>query len=133
MDPDTPGESAVFVDPADGSDAHRITPWGRWTTSARWSPSGDWIVFDRDDGSGFHNEYLVHPDGSGLHVIDTDPQARGACCAQWSPDGRYLAYQHVENADEQHVALYVVNVNGPPHRRRTTSADGSYMSFGWVP
>jgi hypothetical protein len=47
-------------------------------------------------------------------------------------DGSYLVYQHVEGSSDDHVALYVVNVDGPAHRRRITGADGSYMSFGWV-
>ncbi|HWH64498.1 MAG TPA: hypothetical protein VNS99_00295 [Gaiellales bacterium] len=127
-----PGLGAVFVASADGSHAHRITDPGDWTTSARWSPSGDWIAFDKAASGGFHSVFLVHPDGSDLHMVDPDPAATGSCCAQWSPDGSYLVYEHVEGSSDDHVALYVVNVDGPAHRRRITGADGSYMSFGWV-
>lgn len=127
-----PGLSAVFVAPA-GGNAHRITDWGEWTTSARWSPSGDWIAFDKATSGGFHSVFLAHPDGSDLHMVDPDPAATGSCCAQWSPDGRYLGYEHVERGSDAHVALCVVNVDGPAHRRRITGANGSYMSFGWVP
>jgi hypothetical protein len=128
-----PGLSAVFVASANGSHAHRITDPGEWTTSARWSPSGDWIAFDKAAAGGFHSVFLVHPDGSDLHMVDPDPAATGSCCAQWSPDGRYLVYEHAEQGSDDHIALYVVNVDGPAHRRRITGADGSYMSFGWVP
>jgi Tol biopolymer transport system component len=128
-----PGLSAVFVASAGGGNAHRITDWGDWTTSARWSPSGDWIAFDKVAAGAFHSVFLMHPDGSDLHTVDTDPAAAGSCCAQWSPDGRYLVYEHVEGGSDKHVALYVVNVDGPAHRRRITGANGSYMSFGWVP
>ena len=41
--------------------------------------------------------------------------------------------EHVEQNSDSHIALYVVNVDGPAHRRRITGANGSYMSFGWVP
>ena len=127
-----PGLSAVFVASANGSNAHRITDPGEWTTSARWSPSGDWIAFDKAVSGGFHSVFLVHPDGSDLHMVDPAAAATGSCCAQWSPDGSYLVYEHVEENSDRHIALYVVNVDGPPHRRRITGADGSYMSFGWV-
>lgn len=128
-----PGLSAVFVASAGGSNAHRITDWGEWTTSARWSPSGDWIAFDRVASGAFHSVFLAHADGSDLHMVDPDPAATGSCCAQWSPNGRYLVYEHVEGGSDAHVALYVVNVEGAAQRRRITGANGSYMSFGWVP
>jgi tricorn protease-like protein len=128
-----PGLSAVFVASGAGGSAHRITDWGEWTTSARWSPTGGWIAFDKVDFGGFHSVFLIHPDGSDQHMVDPDPAATGSCCAQWSPDGRYLVYEHVEQSSDDHVALYVVNVDGPAHRRRITGANGSYMSFGWVP
>jgi Tol biopolymer transport system component len=128
-----PGLSAVFVASANGSNVHRITDWGEWTTSARWSPSGDWIAFDKVASGVLHSVFLMHPDGSDVHMVDSDPGATGSCCAQWSPDGRYLVYEHVERSSDDHVALYIVNVDGPAHRRRITGAGGSYMSFGWVP
>ncbi len=127
------GRSAVFVASATGKNVRRITAWGKWTTSAAWSPSHDWIVFDRGDTDGVHSEFLVRPDGSALHEVDTDPATKGSCCAQWSPDGKYLVYQHLENGDENHVALYVVNATGSAHSRRATKPDGGYMSFGWIP
>ena len=117
MDPDTPGER-----PSSSTRPTAATPTASPRGAGR--PRG-YAGHRRATGScltattapGSTTSISSHPDGSGLHVIDTDPQARGACCAQWSlRDGRYLAYQHVENADEQHrIALYVVNVNGPPH------------------
>jgi Tol biopolymer transport system component len=98
-----------------------------------WSPSGDWIAFDKAASGAFHSVFLVHPDGSDLHMVDPAPTATGSCCAQWSPDGSYLVYEHVEQNSDSHIALYVVNVDGRARRRRITGADGSYMSFGWVP
>jgi WD40 repeat protein len=99
-----PGLSAVFVASASGSNVHRITDPGEWTTSARWSPSGDWIAFDKVASGVFHSVFLMHPDGSDLHLVDPDPAATGSCCAQWSPDGRHLVYEHVEQSSDDHVA-----------------------------
>ena len=74
-----PGLSAVFVASAGGGNAHRITDWGDWTTSARWSPTGDWIAFDKVDSGVFHSVFLIHPDGSDQHMVDADPAATGSC------------------------------------------------------
>ena len=41
------GLSAVFTITLRGTHLRRITPWGEWTTSARFSPDGRWIAFDR--------------------------------------------------------------------------------------
>jgi len=120
--------SAVFVAGAEGSPIHRVTPWGFWTTSAQWSPTGSWIAFDRADQAG-GNHYLVieHPDGAGAHVVATDTTRAGSCCAQWSPDGTHLIYEH--GADETHQALYLVNIAGMPSPRPLTGSNGSYLSF----
>jgi WD40 repeat protein len=125
------GQSAVFVADATGRHIRRLTDWGSWTTSARWSPSGDWIVFDREQNTGnFHEELLVHPDGSGLHVVNTNTVTRGSCCAQWSPDGRDLLYEHGNG--NSGVALWMVSADGPARPRRITGTGGGYLSFAWV-
>ena len=124
------GQSAVFVANALGGHVRRVTVWGTWTTSARWSPAGDWIVFDRVNTGDFHDEFLVRPDGSAQHVLDTHVVTGGSCCAQWSPDGRDLLYEHLEQ--NGNVALWVMSAFGPPQRRRVTDTLGTYLSFAWV-
>lgn len=124
------GQSAVFVADASGRHIHRLTDWGTWTTSARWSPTGTWIVFDRRNTGNFHDELLVHPDGSDLHIVNTNTVAGGSCCAQWSPDGRALLYEHVDQNND--VALWFVGVDGTARPRRVTGARGGYLSFAWV-
>jgi dipeptidyl aminopeptidase/acylaminoacyl peptidase len=120
--------SAVFVANADGTNKRRITRWGGWTTSARWSPSGDWIVFDRvNRGPGLHDLFITRPDGSDAHVVTPGLGDAGGCCAQWSSDSRYLIYER--GADDQHQALYIVNIQGRPISRRLTGSTGSYLSF----
>jgi TolB protein len=126
------GATAVFVADANGTHAHRITLPGAWTTSARWSPQGGWILFDRVDPTtgGAHDELLVRPDGSQTRVIPT--QAGGSCCAQWSPDGRYIAYQHTPGPSDLTVELYIVNVNGPPHPTLVEPRGHDYFTFAWT-
>jgi hypothetical protein len=86
------GVSAVFVADANGSNRHRITPWGEWSTSAHWSPDGHWIVFDKVEprAGGPHNLILVHPNGTGLKTITSTTSLGGVCCAVWSPSSSML-------------------------------------------
>jgi hypothetical protein len=123
-------QSAVFVANAEGGHVRRITDWGVWTTSARWSPVGDWIAFDRVNTGDFHDEFLVRPNGSALSVLDTHTVTGGSCCAEWSPDGRDLVYEHEQR--NGNVALWVMNAFGAPQRRRVTDTLGTYLSFAWV-
>lgn len=86
------GQSAVFVEDANGTNRRRITPWGEWSTSAHWSPDGTWIVFDKMQPSvarGPHRFYLIHPNGTGLKAIS---KAGALCCGVWSPDGKKLLF-----------------------------------------
>jgi Tol biopolymer transport system component len=119
--------TAVFVAEARDGAVRRITRWGSWTTSARWSPGGLWILFDRANTAPNHDLLIVHPDGSKAHVIQTNSGQTGSCCGQWTPDGRYIVYEH--GADDRQQALYVVNVAGRAEPRRLTSSDGPYFSF----
>jgi Tol biopolymer transport system component len=124
------GLTAVFVADANGTHVHRITAEGEWMTSARWSPRGDWILYDKIRTVGPHEELLVRPDGSHTRVISTPPG--GSCCAQWSPDGRYIAYQHTPGRSDLTVDLYIVNVNGPPHPILVERPGHGYFTFAWI-
>jgi TolB protein len=123
------GESAVFVVSADGSGRRRITTWNAWTTSAHWSPDGRRIVFDRvNRPGGAHDLVLVRPDGTGLRILDSGTAESGSCCAVWSPNGRELLYQ--SGADQGHLDLYTLNLDGTGIRR-LTHADSGY-AYTWT-
>jgi Tol biopolymer transport system component len=91
VDPDAPVGS-LYVVGIDGSDLRRITPDGVYaTSSARWSPDGEWIV-----GGGLAQSgdpiWVVRPDGSDWHVVYEDSDGWGLGCAIWSPDGKYILF-----------------------------------------
>ena len=124
--PSDAGRSAVFVAAGNGTNPRQISAWGDNTTSARFSPSGDWIVFDRavTYAGPNHTFFLVRPDGSGTTAI---PSIYGACCAVWSPDGSRLAF--IEGPDNQ-VELWTAELDGS-HLTRLTKGPANLTDVGW--
>lgn len=76
--------SQVFVAREDGSGLRQLTTAGGSNPS--WAPNGAGIAFDAERG-GVEGLYIVRPDGSGERLL-----AQGASRAEWSPDGRWIAY-----------------------------------------
>lgn len=58
-----------------------------------------WVLFQRLDGAGDESIVLVRPDGTGLHQLVPD-LAGGELHPDWSPDGRRVAFIHL-NAQDQ--------------------------------
>lgn len=119
--PGRAGASAVYVADAGGARPRRITPTLAWATAARWSPDGRWIAFDQADRpGGAHDLFLVHPSGSGLHVIPTAAGGRGSCCPQWAADSRSLVY--AAGPPSRDPTLWSVNVDATGVDRLTGDA-----------
>jgi len=74
-----------------------ITLYGKPSTraaSARWSPDGKWIAFISQD-SGYHEIYLIKPNGEGLHQLTKNNQEIAQFV--WSPDSKFLAAVAIRN------------------------------------
>jgi Tol biopolymer transport system component len=129
--------SAVYVAEADGSRVDAITEPGAFTEAARWSPDGDWIVFNKKSGPvGVKGSdlYLIHPDGSGLSAI-TSAGAGGTSDqvgAVWSPDGTRLLFTVVPGGPVKLGDLWIVNVDGTGLTRLTDSP-AQYFGYSWQP
>lgn len=86
------GNDIYVVDIATGK-ATDIAAGSGTTTSARWSPDGQWIAYDIPSVDGAtHDEWIVHPDGSGAKDLTTTYDG-GVCCGEWSPDSQVLVVQ----------------------------------------
>jgi Tol biopolymer transport system component len=121
-----PGRSAVFVAAGDGTNPKQISDWGEYTTSARWSPTADWIVFDRINAiAGSHTFYLIHADGTGIKSI---PSLAAVCCAVWSPDGDRLLF--ARGPSEPESDLWTVMVDGS-HLTQLTHTPAELTDVGW--
>jgi len=125
----TDGTSSVYVVDAAGGSAKAIAGPGSWSTSARWSPDGNWIAFDF--GTDAHDVYLVHPDGTGLKDVTSSFDV-GVCCSQWSPDGRWLVVQGSLTGRDDQSDLFIVSTVDSTYAR-LTQEPGAYRQWvDWV-
>jgi Tol biopolymer transport system component len=92
--PSVTEQAALFVENADGTGLHQLTPYGLTQAhdlaSARWSPDGQEIIFATARGQ----LLLAHPDGSALSPIqlDTGSSRYFAAAPGWSPDGTRIVF-----------------------------------------
>ena len=129
--------SAVYVAEADGSRAEAITEPGAFTEGARWSPDGDWIVFNKKSGPvGVKGSdlYLIHPDGSGLIAITTAGAAGKSdqVGAVWSPDGTRLLFTVVPGGPVKRGDLWTVDLDGSG-LTQLTDTPSQYWGYSWQP
>lgn len=82
------GGSQIFVAPAGGGEARRVTFEGTWNYEPVFSPDGRRIAFVGRAGN--HDIFTVGVDGQGLQRI-TQGQGNNES-PTWSPDGRYLLF-----------------------------------------
>jgi serine/threonine protein kinase len=57
------------------------------------SPDGRRIVFTRYPSIGNPELFIANGDGSDPHPIANSSEPGGFCCAQWTPDGRYIVFE----------------------------------------
>lgn len=94
-DPDSAGNSEIFIANRDGSEARNLTSHPAFDGYPAWLPSGEGIVFASNRGGAFRSDfhvYAMRPDGSGVtrltRRVDGVPQVRPSV----SPDGRAVAF-----------------------------------------
>jgi DNA-binding winged helix-turn-helix (wHTH) protein/WD40 repeat protein len=89
-------EDELHVAEKDGSNPRKLIKANGFILNPRVSPDGHRIVFDIRVGAQQIPASIVESmaDGSGLHtIVDTSESGR-VCCANWSPDGKYIVYQN---------------------------------------
>ena len=111
-----------------GSDPSPVVPVAPGTTSARFSPDGSLIAFDRESTGPFHDLYTVRPDGAGLTNL-TAEFTPGVCCAQWSPDSRALLVAGTAS-DDNHNDLFIVAADNTGIWQ-VTNDPNVYTGFLW--
>lgn len=109
----------LFIVEVETETSRRLTSNGYYDGGPSWSPDGDRIVFESEDGL-----FLMRPDGTDVRRL-----TRGAGALHWgpswSPDGKLIAY-----ADPFDV--YVVGVDGD-RTERLTENEGPDFLPAWSP
>lgn len=80
----------IYIMNADGSNPVALTNTERTNYGAAWSPDGTKIVF-ASERDGDTEVYVMNADGSDPTNLTNNPEGYDSG-AEWSPDGKYLAY-----------------------------------------
>jgi len=84
-----PIRTGLFIADADGRNEKSVLPAESLDYNASFSSDGRWIIFT-SERAGSADIYWVHPDGSGLERLTSDPAYEDQ--AALSPDGSTLAF-----------------------------------------
>ena len=66
-------QGGLWIVPANGGTATKITPWDVEATQPAWSPDGQWIAFQNYSTEANYAIWLVKADGSQLHAVTSGP------------------------------------------------------------
>jgi len=77
-----------------------------------WSPDGQWIAYQSNDGSTNSEIWIMKRDGSGKQRITHTPNSSWSRSPSWSPDGQFLAYISNQNGSKGSDLgdIFVVNI-----------------------
>ncbi len=105
---------AIYTMRSDGSGLRLVTPYRMaCTANPDWSPDGRWIMA-RCAPHGVQNVWLVHPDGSDVHRLTSNPDGEFEFASStFSPDGTMVVTSRLPGAGNAGNAdLYVMNADG---------------------
>jgi TolB protein len=123
----SPGQIALVIANADGSDERPLLSAGELDYDAVWSPAGNEIVFTSERG-GSADLYRVNPDGSGLQRLTDHPAYDDQ--AAFSPDGKQLVF--VSTRDGGVAKLFILDIATKQTRALTSGAGGDFRP-AWSP
>jgi Tol biopolymer transport system component len=121
-----PGTSNLWVMSADGSRPAELlvtSPGAKWVSD--WSPDGRSILYCHlDQQTGTHDTWVTGADGSApVQVLASRADERDA---QFSPDGRWIAFQSDESGRYE---IYIQRYPGPGGKERISTAGGTQVRW----
>jgi TolB protein len=121
---DRSGTSQIYVMPANGGEARRISfGQGRYSTPV-WSPRGDLIAFTKSHAGRFHIG-VMRTDGSEERLLTASFLDEGP---SWAPNGRVIMF--TREAQGGDPALFSVDITGRNLRRIPTPGPASDPAWG---
>ena len=84
---------SLYVTEKDGNPRKLIDSIDGFIGDPNMSPDGRRIVFTRYPAIGDPELYIANGDGSDPDLIAKSSEPGGFCCAQWTPDGRYIVFE----------------------------------------
>lgn len=105
---------------------------------ARWSPTGDWLAFNRypvgqmNENEGPYSDiWRVRPSGEGArNLTNVQNDYNGVSPPVWSPDGKWIAYSTEHDGGG---AVHVMRSDGSGDRAVTSALFHSSRAPSWSP
>jgi len=124
---DRSGTQQLYIMPANGGEAKRISfGQGRYGTPV-WSPRGDLVAFTKQNNGRFHIG-VMRTDGSEERLLTASFLDEGPT---WSPNGRVIMFTRATQGAQGAPALYTVDISGRNLRRVPTQ--GAASDPAWSP
>jgi len=124
---DRSGTPQLYIMPASGGEAQRISfGQGRYGTPV-WSPRGDLIAFTKQSKGRFHIG-VMRTDGSEERLLTASFLDEGPT---WSPNGRVIMFTRETQGAQGSASLYSVDITGRNLRQVPTTTGASDPS--WSP
>ena len=124
---DRSGTPQIYVMPATGGGARRLTFQGTYNTTPDWSPSAGKIAFTARDERYSFDIFTVDV-GSGEITRLTQDQGNNEE-PSWSPDGRYIVFTSTRGGAQR---VWVMTADGA-HQTCITPKGGGYSTPAWGP
>ena len=93
-------QGGLWIIPAGGGKATKITSWDVEATQPAWSPDGQWIAFQNYSMEANYAIWVVKADGSQLHALTSGPFDDRE--PSWYPDSSKVIFSSDRSNDKQY-------------------------------
>ena len=116
-------QGGLWIVPANGGTATKITPWSVESTQPVWSPDGEWIAFQNYSTAANYAIWVVKADGSQRHALTSGPFDDRE--PAWYPDSSKVIFSSDRSNDKQYK-IWSVTLGGALQQLTTGTGAESY-------